>query len=69
MATEGSSKNIQEFIKALLSPQREEELDPFFVITFLPIETHHQVADIGCGPGFFTYTSCQAHARWKDLCP
>ncbi len=54
MATEESSKSIQEFIEALLSPQREQELDPFFVITFLPIESHHRVADIGCGPGFFT---------------
>ena len=47
-------KDTREFAKLLLSSQREEELDPFTVMTFLPIEPHQHVADIGCGPGFFT---------------
>ena len=46
--------DTQQFAKFLLSSQREEELDPFTVMTFLPIEPHQHVADIGCGPGFFT---------------
>jgi len=46
--------DTQQFAKLLLSSQREEELDPFTVMTFLPIEPHQHVADIGCGPGFFT---------------
>ena len=44
----------EEFIERLLSPQREEELDPFTVMAYLPIDPYHQVADIGCGPGYFT---------------
>ena len=44
----------QEFIHRLLSLQREEELDTFTVMAFLPIEPYQQVADIGCGPGYFT---------------
>ena len=44
----------EEFIAQLLSPQREEELDPFLVMTYMPIEPYDHVADIGCGPGYFT---------------
>jgi ubiquinone/menaquinone biosynthesis C-methylase UbiE len=44
----------QEKIREYLSFQREEELDPFRVMAFLPIEPYHHIADIGCGPGFFT---------------
>ena len=44
----------QEFIKALLSPKREGQSDPYEIIIQLPIDPHHRVADIGCGPGFFS---------------
>ena len=44
----------QEFIQRLLSPDRLEILDPFVVLSFCPINVHDRVADIGCGPGFFT---------------
>ena len=46
MSTEG-------FIKALLSPQRRDQIDPYQILTWAPIDTHHKVADIGCGPGYF----------------
>jgi len=46
--------DIEARIKRLLSLERQELLDPFEVMAFLPIESHHQVADIGCGPGYFT---------------
>ena len=44
---------MQDHIRALLHPGRYEELDPFVVTAFLPIEPYDHVADIGCGPGYF----------------
>ncbi len=44
----------QEFIQRLLSPERSRTLDTFLVLSFSPINLHDTVADIGCGPGFFT---------------
>ena len=38
----------------LLSSQRRRDLDPQRVISLLPIMPYHIVADIGCGPGYFT---------------
>ena len=43
----------KDFIKALLDPSREEELDSFRVIALMPIDPYDHVADIGCGPGYF----------------
>ncbi|MBF8267128.1 MAG: Methyltransferase type 11 [Dehalococcoidia bacterium] len=37
----------------LLASERKEHLDPDRVIALIPIRPYHQVADIGCGPGFF----------------
>ena len=45
--------SVQEFIEVLLSPQRLEQLDPYDVLMQLPIDPHHQIADVGCGPGYF----------------
>ena len=44
----------EEYIRALLSPEREKEVDPFVITTFMPIEPYDNVADIGCGPGYFS---------------
>ncbi len=49
-----AERDTQEFIKALLSRDRAETLDPFTVLTYMPIDPYEQVADIGCGPGYFT---------------
>ncbi|MBI2846592.1 MAG: class I SAM-dependent methyltransferase [Chloroflexi bacterium] len=38
----------------LLSQERKRLLDPERVIALLPMEPRHSIADIGCGPGFFT---------------
>ena len=46
--------STQDFIQRLLSPERAEWVDPFVVLSFCPINLHDKVADIGCGPGFFT---------------
>ena len=37
-----------------MSPERADRLDPFLILSFCPINVHDRVADIGCGPGFFT---------------
>ena len=44
----------QEFIRALLSPHRARQMDDFVIFSFSGINLHDTVADIGCGPGFFT---------------
>ena len=42
------------FIQRLLRPERAELTDPFTIINLMPIEPFDHVADIGCGPGFFS---------------
>jgi len=36
------------------SPERRKRLNPERVLSLLPLEPEQVVADIGCGPGFFT---------------
>ena len=43
-----------ELIDRLLAPERYESTDPQRLLSMLPIVVYHEVADIGCGPGFFT---------------
>ena len=38
----------------LISSARHESLDSFRIMSLIPILDYHVVADIGCGPGFFT---------------
>ena len=38
----------------LLNPSRQEALDTQRILSLLPIRTYEVVADIGCGPGYFT---------------
>lgn len=42
------------FIQRLLRPERAELTDPFTILNYMPIEPFDHVADIGCGPGFFS---------------
>ena len=49
--TERDPQATQELIESLLRPEREQEIDPFVVMTFMPIEPYDHVADIGCGTG------------------
>ncbi len=46
--------HIQRNIQHLLSPERRDSLDYHRVISMLPILPYHRIADIGCGPGYFT---------------
>jgi len=39
---------------ASLAPKRRDVLDPDRVISMIPIRPYHIVADIGCGPGYFS---------------
>ena len=52
--TERQPPTSQEHIEQLLSPEREEELDTFMAMSFMPIDPYDRVADIGCGPGYFS---------------
>ena len=52
--SESKPTTTQEFIRALLAPERAERLDTFPILSFSGINLHDTVADIGCGPGFFT---------------
>ena len=38
----------------LLSSERRRTLDTHRLLSLIPIHLHHVVADIGCGPGYFT---------------
>lgn len=49
-----SAQSTQELIQRLLRPDRVHTLDPFIVLGLLGINSHDTVADIGCGPGYFT---------------
>ena len=52
-----------------LSPERVQEIDPFNVINYMPIDPYEKVADIGCGPGYFTIPLAKylAHGRLYAL--
>lgn len=54
MSTQHHEEPIAEIIQRLLNPERAETLDPFVVLGLCPINFRDTVADIGCGPGYFT---------------
>jgi ubiquinone/menaquinone biosynthesis C-methylase UbiE len=37
----------------LVAPERRQTIDTYSLLSRLPIRSHHVVADIGCGPGYF----------------
>ena len=54
MTSEHQEISTQELIQRLLDPDRAKKLDTFLILTLSDINLHSTVADIGCGPGFFT---------------
>ncbi len=54
MTSNGEPMTTQEFIDVLLSPDRIQTSDPLVILSFVPINAYETVADIGCGPGYFT---------------
>ena len=65
MTTNSEPPDNQEFIRQLLSPERAQMSDPLTVLSFSPLNVHDAVADIGCGPGYFTLPLAKALARGK----
>ena len=47
-------RSTEEMIELLLSPDRAERLDPLSVLSLSPVNPGETVADVGCGPGYFT---------------
>ncbi len=54
MTSEPEQMSTPEFIQRLLDPDRAQRLDAFSILSMSDINLHDTVADIGCGPGFFT---------------
>ena len=54
MTSESRPMTTQEFIQRLLSPQRDGSLDMLSILSFSEISRRDLVAEIGCGPGYFT---------------
>lgn len=41
-------------IERMLRPERIETLDPFRILSHCPVNPRDTIADLGCGPGYFT---------------
>ena len=54
MTSQTGEMSSEEFIQALLSRTRDERLDMFLILNLSGINLHDTVAEIGCGPGYFT---------------
>lgn len=65
MADSPEPSRTQERIQRLLSPERAETLDPLLVLSYCPITSYDMVADIGCGPGYFTLPLAKALINGK----
>ena len=60
MTSNSESSENQGIIQRLLSPARAATLDTLTIFSFCPINVHDTVAEIGCGPGFFTIPLAKA---------
>ena len=65
MTFERYEMTTQDFVDALLSPERMEALDPAVALRLCPISPHDTIADIGCGPGYFTLPLADAIVNGK----
>lgn len=67
MTTNSEPSDNQEVVRLLLSPERAETSDPLVILSFCPLTVHDIVAEIGCGPGYFTIPLAKALAYGKVL--
>ena len=54
MSTESSHPDMPSTVARMLHPERSQRLDPFRIMAHCPITPQDIVADVGCGPGYFT---------------
>ena len=54
MSTDSGHPDMSSSVERMLRPERMETLDPFRVLSHCPVNPRDTVADIGCGPGYFT---------------
>jgi len=65
MTSESYQKDTQDFIQRLLRPERAEMLDTAVILGLCPVKPQDNVAEIGCGPGYFTLPLAQAAVNGK----
>ncbi len=54
MTSEPEEMSTEEFIQRLLAPERAQRHDTFLILSMSGVNLQDTVADIGCGPGYFT---------------
>jgi ubiquinone/menaquinone biosynthesis C-methylase UbiE len=54
MSTDSGHPHMPSTVERMLRPERIQTLDPFRVMAHCPITPRDIIADVGCGPGYFT---------------
>ena len=54
MSSDSGHPDMPNSVERMLRPERMETLDPFRVLSHCPVTPRDAIADIGCGPGYFT---------------
>ncbi len=54
MSSDSGHPDMPSSIERMLRPERMETLDPFRILSHCPVNPRDTIADLGCGPGYFT---------------